>query len=88
LTFHNIDVLSRVHQKLLDTLKRRSDHDVGLESLAVQSCRVVTNDYETDLMDRVKKVTWEDVEEVGSDYDGTETEEEETDSDYSDESDY
>ena len=42
---------------------------------------MATNDYEIDLMDRVKRVTWEDVEEVGTDYDGTETEEE-TDSDY------
>jgi hypothetical protein len=73
LTLRNLDILFRAPRKLLDTLDGRSGHRVGLESLVIQSCRVTTGEYEEDLRDRVEKVTWENVEEMGSDYDGTDS---------------
>lgn len=73
LTLRNLDILFEVHHKLLDTLDRRSGHRVGLESLVIYSCRVTTGEYEEDLRDRVEKVTWEYVEEMGLDYDGTDS---------------
>jgi hypothetical protein len=81
LTLRDLDVLLTAQQKLLDTLEKRSKHHVGLKSLVVHSCRVTTNEYAANLRTRVKKVTYEDVEEMGSDFDGTDTEEE---SDYDD----
>ena len=79
-----------MQQKLLDTLQRRSEHRIGLKSLVVHSCRVTTSEYAANFRDQVKEVTWEDVDEMGSDFDGTEPEEEPDydDSDESDDSDY
>jgi hypothetical protein len=90
LTLRDLDVLLTVQHQLLDTLEKRSRHHVGLKNLVVHSCRVTTSEYAVDLRDRVKKVTWENVEEMGSDFDGTEPEVEPDydDFDESDESDY
>jgi hypothetical protein len=79
LVLYNLRILPKPQRKLLDTLERRSDHDVGLGSLVVQDCQVAASEYEADLRDRVKDVTWKGVVEV--DY---ETETEGTDSDESD----
>jgi len=76
LSLLNVYLFERQHNELLGVLKERGTHDVGLKSLVVRSCQVYTLEYEKELKGLVKKVTWEDVTEMGSDYDETETEEE------------
>ena len=77
LTLHNIDVLFRQQRKLLDLLKNRNDHQIILKRLVLQSCRVPTVEYKSGLKALVGRVTWDNVTEVGSDY---ESETDETDS--------
>jgi len=55
----------------------RNRHNVGLKRLVIQSCRAPSKKCKADLKTLVKKVTWDDVMEMGSDYDETETEIEE-----------
>ena len=66
-------------------LKGRRGRQIGLKKLVFQSCRVSSIRRKADLKDIVKKVTWESVREVDSDYEETDYEEtdseEETDSD-------
>lgn len=60
----------------------RREHNVGLSSLLVRSCRVHSDSDEIRLKELVKEVTWEDTRVMGWCYDGSESEEsEETDSD-------
>ena len=68
LSCRNVDLLYKTHRKLLDALRWRHDHGVGLESLNLQSCRVPTDEYKTDLEDVVEEVVWDDVTEMGSEY--------------------
>jgi len=77
LTLHNIDVLFGQQRKLLDLLKNRNDHQIILKRLVLQSCRVPTVEYKSNLKALVGRVTWDNVTEVGSDY---ESETDETDS--------
>jgi hypothetical protein len=87
LTLYDVDVFSRLYKKLLEILKRRHDRHVGLKNLVVQSCRVPTVGYKEDLKGLVKKVIWDNVMDMGSDYCETGTEEE-TESEEFDDSDY
>jgi len=61
----------------LDLLKNRNDHQIILKRLVLQSCRVPTVEYKSGLKALVGRVTWDNVTEVGSDY---ESETDETDS--------
>jgi len=76
LSLLNVYLLEQQHNGLLDVLKARRAHDIGLKSLVVRSCHVHTLEYEKELKGLVKKVTWEDVTEMDSEYVETETEEE------------
>jgi len=77
LTLHGVDVFSGQQQNLLDVLKRRRNHQMGLKKLALWSCRVSTIAYKTDLRGLVGRVIWDNVTEMGLDY---ELELDETDS--------
>jgi len=83
LSFQNISLFYSLHQKLLEVLEERRHHDVGLKGLVLRSCRVPSDRCKADLKGLVKKVTWDNMMEMGSDYEvtGTEEETEETDSD-------
>lgn len=71
-----------MHQKLFKILEERRTHNVGLESLIFQSCRAPSRTRKSDFEGLVKKVTWGNVVEIGSDSGETETEEtDESDSD-------
>ena len=61
LTLRNLDVLFERYRKLLDVLEERRNHHIGLESLAVERCRMPPGVCEVDLRDRVERVTWNDV---------------------------
>ena len=74
LTLSNLDILFGVEEKLSDTLAQRHERNAGLESLVVWSCRVHGDKDEARLRELVKSVTWEGVEEMGSEYDGEEEE--------------
>ncbi|KAF9647225.1 hypothetical protein BDM02DRAFT_3188147 [Thelephora ganbajun] len=76
LSFKNVSIFFALQQTLLRLLEERRDHNIGLEKLVIQSCRVTTSKYKAELRGLVKKVTWQSVVEMGSDYDETETEEE------------
>ena len=69
--------------ELSDILARRSKHSVRLKNLVVRSCRVHHDRDRVKLKGLVKKVTWEHVIVMGSDYEGSESDEE-TDSYYED----
>ena len=68
-------------------MEGRRDHHIGLESLALQLCSVTTVELREDLEDLVENVTWNDVSEMGSDYEETESEDETDPGDYEDEDD-
>jgi len=59
---------------LLDLLKERRDRNIGLQKLIVRSCRVHKAEYESSLRQLVKKVKWDSMAVVGSDYEGTDDE--------------
>ena len=76
MTLSNLDILFGVEEKLSDTLAQRHERNAGLESLVVRSCRVHGDKDEARLRELAKSVSWEGVEEMGSEYDGEiETEE-------------
>ena len=77
LSLHNVDLRLESHDKLLGILRERCTHDVGLESLVLQSCYVPTLGYRKELEGLVKEITWDDVVESDDEMDS----EEETDSD-------
>ena len=83
MTFSNLDILFDVGEELPNTLAWRREHNIGLKKLVVRSCRVHSDEGRVNLEKLVKKVTWEDVRVMGSDYEGTDIEGE-TDSDYDD----
>ena len=60
LTLLNLEIHFE-RQKLLDVLEERRNHQIGLESLVVESCCVLTDGWEADLMDRVERVVWSNV---------------------------
>lgn len=72
MTLSHVDVLFESDQKLLDVLKERRDHNIGPQKLVVRSCRVHKVEYESRLKRLVKKVKWDNVTVVGSDYELTE----------------
>jgi len=75
LSLLNVHLFEQQHKELMGLLGARRTHDVGLKSLVVRSCQVYTLECEKEFKGLVKKVIWEDVTEMGSDYDETETEE-------------
>ncbi|KAF9642828.1 hypothetical protein BDM02DRAFT_3124129 [Thelephora ganbajun] len=76
LSFKNVSIFFALQQTLLHFLEERCDYNIGLEKLVIQSCRVTTSRYKAELRGLVKKVTWQSVVEMGSDYNETEIEEE------------
>ena len=68
LTFRNVDISSKLHQKLLETLEARQDHHVGLKSLDFQSCSVLAIGQKAGFEELVKEVTWDDVVEMDPEY--------------------
>ena len=74
LSFHYLDLFFDSQNKLLDMLKERLTHGIGLKSLAIRMCNVHTLECEEELEDLVREVTWENVREIRSEYD-TESEE-------------
>jgi len=74
LSFRGVGLYSSLHQRLLEILEERHYHNIGLESLVVQSCRVPTKGCEADLEDFVENVTWDNAIEIGSDYGRSESE--------------
>lgn len=75
MTLSYLDTPSGKDEKLSDILAWRREHNVGLESLVVQSCRVDSDGFKMKFEGLVEKVTWEDVTVKGSDYQETENEE-------------
>jgi hypothetical protein len=74
LSFRDLDIFFQQHNKLLDTLKERRTHGVGLKGLIIRSCRVLNLESKKEFEGLVEKITWENVTEI-SDYDtGTEEE--------------
>ena len=78
MTLSNLDILFDLKQKLPDTLAQRRERGVGLEGLVIQSCRVHSDGEEAKLKELVGKVAWEDVTEMGSDYEASEESEDDT----------
>lgn len=66
----------------MSLLKERRDGNVGLKKLVIQSCRVHNLEYRSKLAELVNEVKWDDVEVVGSDYEGTDDELEDESEDY------
>jgi hypothetical protein len=71
LTLSQLDFLHDVVGDLLEILGDRSDHDIGLERLVVQGCRVHTAADAVDFRELVGEVELIDVKEMGSDYKGS-----------------
>jgi hypothetical protein len=69
LTLSHLDILSGREQELLDVLKERRDHNLGLEKLVVRSCRVHEDEDELKLRELVKEVKWDNVTVAESDSD-------------------
>ena len=71
LTLSNLDILFDCEDELLGILKGRRDRNIGLKKLVIRSCRVHKIEYMARLMELVDEVKWDNLEVVGSDYDGT-----------------
>lgn len=67
----NLDILFGVEEGLLDVLKGRHSCKVGLKKVAIQSCRVHKDECRSNLRKLVKKVKWDNIEVMGSDYEET-----------------
>ena len=79
LTICNVNIHHEPHNKLLEILKERRAHNVGLEGLTIRSCHVPTLEYKEEFEGLVGNIIWEDVTETEPDSDSdseTETEEE------------
>lgn len=55
----------------MSVLKARCDFDIGLKKLVIRSCRVYKFEYVSKLRELVREVRSDDIQAVGSDYDGT-----------------
>ena len=66
-------------RKLPNTLARRRERGVGLEGLVIRSCRAHNDGDKAEFKELVRDVTWEDVMEMGSDYEESVEEEDEED---------
>lgn len=74
---------------MLDVLQGRYDRKIGLKRLVIQSCRVHTaDDDELSAKGLVGEIKWIDVEEMGSDFEGSDQNPYSDESPYSDGSDY
>ena len=72
LTLSNLDFLHGVEEDILDILRGRRDHNIGLTKLVVQHCRVHrAHDDEGYFEGLVEEVKWIDVEVMGTDYEGS-----------------
>lgn len=52
----------------MDVLKRRRKRKIGLKNLVIRSCRVHKDEYRSELRKLVKKVKWDNINVMGSDY--------------------
>jgi len=68
LTLSQLDFLHDVVGDLLEILDDRRSHDIGLERLVIERCRVHTANDASDFREIVKEVELTDVTEMGSDY--------------------
>ena len=83
LTLSRLDFLHGVEEDILDVLRGRRDRNIGLKRLSIQSCRVHRDhDDEGYFEGLVEEVEWIDVEDMGTDYEGTDEDPSEDESDY------
>ena len=76
LTLSRIDLLHGTLENLLDVLGRMRDDNNRLKRLIVEGCRVHRGvDVEEFTEELVEEVEWTDVEEMGSDYEGSDEDE-------------
>ena len=61
LTLSHLDIRFGREEQLLDVLKRRRDHNVGLKRLVTRSCRVHKVEYNPKLGELVKNVKWDNM---------------------------
>jgi len=52
----------------LDLLKKRRDHNFGLQKLAVRSCKMYEAEYKPKLRELAKRVKWDNVEILNPEY--------------------
>jgi len=67
LSIRNVDIYDDLHDELLDTLKERRIHNIGLKCLAIRSCSVLTLEYKKELEGLAERLIWENVMEMVSD---------------------
>ena len=64
LTLSHLDIRFGREEQLLDVLKGRRDHNVGLKKLVVRSCRVHRVEYNPKLGEVVKNIKWDNMQVV------------------------
>lgn len=52
----------------MDLLKKRRDHNVGLQKLTVRSCKMYEAKYKLELRELVKRVKWDNVKVLNPKY--------------------
>lgn len=73
LVLSDLDILFDSEEKLLSVLKQRRDCNIGVKTLVVRSCRVHKEECRSKLGKLVKKVKWEKMKVMGSDYEGSDS---------------